>query len=304
MVRKNKLRKSRKPRKLTLKKIAKKDNKSRKNKNAFMKRTFKKMFKGGMIPPHILNRYTKNDSDSDTDSEGPAPQPKMTESELSLERSKYYNTPLSLIVPKGEKQLIIPHSGVVGYKNLPVEGEIEEVDMSDDEWFLPARKPGQLRHVNPLPPGYNVEKDAKRAFKYAESMKKKHKLDKKTLEEARKNLDFYEKGHLEDQIDEHESEMEKRSLDYTKFVPEAMKNIPLGQHFGKYKNTTVTARKNIPDIEDVPTEDMIVLPFRKKLKNRFNKTLKKVSSSLNKTLKRKPKIPDSDSDPDLEWLDA
>jgi hypothetical protein len=277
MIRKNRLSKSRKP---------KKYRKSRKNKNSFMRRTFKKMFKGGMIPPHILNRYTKNDSDSDTDSEGPAPQPKMTESELSLARSEYYNTPLSPIIPKGEKQSIIPHSGVVGYKNLPVEGKIEEVDKSDDEWVLPAKKPGQMSNVNPLPPGYNLKKDAQRALAWDKYLKKNKTMKKKTQEEARKNLDYYGTKQLDDSIEERikneEIQDRKRELE-EHFTEQATLNLPLNlnKHFGEHKNTTVVVREN-PDYSPV---------------QKAPSKLKQLFAKVKKTLKRKNRKPNRTPSP-------
>jgi hypothetical protein len=245
--------------------------KSRKHKVSFMRRTFKKMFKGGIY---------EEGSSAPTREEIKRTQEEYMRSspvraQLRLEELKHYTLPPQLISSK-KKTKTIPHSNILGYSKLPQQGVVKEQDSKYEDWELIASKPGQMRHINPLPPGYTVEKEAERSRRYNKYMEKKHKLDKKLKQQTAFILADLGTKQLDEQIDEQESEMEKRSLDYTKFVPQAAINLPLDQHHSKHKNVTLTTKRNSNP-----------QPQPKEL-NQLKKTFQKISKSL-KNIKM-PKI--------------
>lgn len=157
------------------KNILRKSKNHKKNKNLFMKRTLKKILKGGIFSE-----------------EGRAP----TTSEINQARKEFLLTTPSQIISKNKMQKTIPHSNILGY-NKPTT-KIVNQEFMDNDWISLSPDTSKLT-THELPKGYNINQSKlkEKWDKKTRKIQRDKKLEEHFVEQAALNLintNFFEKN--------------------------------------------------------------------------------------------------------------
>jgi hypothetical protein len=205
------------------KNILRKSKNHKKNKNLFMKRTLKKILKGGIFPE-----------------EGRAP----TKSEISQAKKEFLLTNPPQIFSKNKKQEIIPHSNILGY-NKPI-NKIVNQEFIDDDWISLSPDTSKLT-TQELPKGYNIDQSKLKTKwdRKTRKIQRDRKLQEHFAEQAALNLidtNFFEK-----KPDHRVSVVIKKNKDYESELPHNTKEKSKLRKLFENVRKTLKRKQKTPD---------------------------------------------------------